>query len=222
MISSALRRDLSREPYERLVGRVSGRGVSGGMGAGSHASSGFMRGRVESPAAGRKQGREGRPGSSRSIEPVRPIVHAHPRHACRRCGARAMPQARGRGTRPARIELGWPAHSASRAGRADDLGRRSRRPPSRRSVAVGGLSIGGTASRPPFPHVTLAVSNRQLSSHAHPLWMRTMREWLHPLSGDPYERQAAEVSAPRVEPLRSVVTRPGVEPLQPVVGRPRW
>ncbi len=151
---------------------------------------------------------EGRPGSSSSIEPVRPVVHAHPRHACRRCGARAMPQARGRGTRPARIELGWPVHSASRAGRADALGRRSRRPPSRRSVAVGGLSIGGTASRPPFPHVTLAFSNRQLYSLSHPIWMRTMREWLHPLSGDPFEGRAAEVSAPRAEALQQVVGRP--------------
>ena len=117
--------------------------------------------------------------------------------------------------------IGWPVHSASRAGPADDLGRRSRRPPSRRSVAVGGLSIGGTASRPPFPHVTLAVSNRQLSSHAHPIWMHTMREWLHPRSCGPYERRAAEVSAPRAEPLQSVVTRPRAEPLQQVVTRPR-
>ncbi len=179
------------------------------------------------PAARRKARRpEGRHGSRKEGPAAAarsnrcPAVHAHPRHACRRCGARAMPQARGRGTRPARIELGWPVHSASRAGRADDLGRRSRRPPSRRSVAVGGLSIGGTASRPPFPHVTLAVSNRQLSSHAHSIWMRTMREWLHPLSGDPYERRAAEVSAPRAEALQ-VVGRRGAEALQQVVGRPR-
>ncbi len=201
---------------------------------GLHATPGLMRGRRRGPASGKRPGGqkegpaarrkarqpEGRPGSSSSIEPVRPGAHAHPRHACRRCGARAMPQAHGRGTWPARIELGWPVHSASRAGRADDLGRRSRRPPSRRSVAVGGLSIDGTASRPPFPHVTLAVSNRQLSSHAHPIWMRTMREWLHPLSGDPYECRAAEVSAHRAEPLQPVVGRPGAEPLQPVVTRP--
>ena len=210
MISLALRRDLSREPYERLVGRVSGRWGSSATCQGRWRASGRRPGgRKEDPVAAARSNRYAPPHTRTPDTLAVAAAHA-PCH--RRVHA-------GRG----RLGSSWvgPFIQPAVQGRADDLGRRSRRPLSRRSVAVGGLSIGGTASRPPFPHVTLAVSNRQLSSHAHPIWMRTMREWLHPLSGDLYERRAAEVSAPGPEPLQPVVTPGRTDPLQPVAGRPR-